>query len=106
VRADGSIIVSEKSQNRLQIFDRDGNLIQTVGDMGKRDGQFNCPVSLALDPYGYLFVVDMINQRVQKFDPELNFVAKWGVIGKEPGQFKDPAGMGLSWEPDWAPTED
>ena len=74
--------------------------------MGKRDGQFNCPSSLALDPYGYLFVVDTINQRVQKFDPDLNFVAKWGVIGKEAGQFKDPAGIGLSWEPDWAPTED
>jgi len=28
------------------------------------------------------------------------------VIGKEPSQFKDPAGIGLSWEPDWAPAED
>ena len=106
MRDDGSIIVSEKSQNRLQVFDRDGNPQQTIGEMGKRDGQFNCPSSLALDPYGYLFVVDTINQRIQKFDPDLNFVAKWGVIGKEPGQFQDPAGIGLSWEPDWAPTED
>jgi DNA-binding beta-propeller fold protein YncE len=106
VQNDGTIIVAEKSQNRLQIFDRDGHLKQVIGEMGKRDGQFNCPSSLVLDPYGYLFVVDTINQRIQKFDPDLNFVAKWGVIGKEEGQFKDPAGIGLSWEPDWAPTED
>ena len=51
-------------------------------------------------------MVDTINQRIQKFDPDLNFVAKWGVIGKEPSQFKNPAGIGLSWEPDWAPAED
>ena len=106
VQNDGTIIVAEKSQNRLQTFDRDGHLKQVICEMGKRDGQFNCPSSLVLDPYGYLFVVDTINQRIQKFDPDLNFVAKWGVIGKEEGQFKDPAGIGLSWEPDWAPTED
>jgi sugar lactone lactonase YvrE len=106
VQKDGTIIVAEKSQNRLQIFDHEGHLKQVIGELGKRDSQFNCPSSLALDPYGYLFVVDTLNQRIQKFDPDLNFIAKWGVIGKEPGQFKDPAGIGLSWEPDWAPTED
>jgi hypothetical protein len=36
----------------------------------------------------------------------MNFVSKWGIIGKEQGQFQNPAGIGLSWEPDWAPQDE
>jgi DNA-binding beta-propeller fold protein YncE len=106
VRRDGSLLVAEKSQNRLQCFSREGEWICVYGEAGKRDGQFNCPVDLVEDPYGYVFVVDTLNQRIQKFDPEMNFVSKWGVIGKESGQFKDPAGICLSWEPDWVPSDE
>mgnify|MGYP006446405703 FL=1 len=96
-------MVAEKSQNRIQLFDREGHPLEVLGESGKRDGQFNCPSALVEDPYGYVFVIDTLNQRIQKFDPDLNFVSKWGIVGKDPGQFYNPSGICLSWEPDWAP---
>ena len=81
------------------------NFLDAIGEVGKRDGQFNCPTALAIDPYGYVFVVDTLNNRIQKFDPDLNFVSKWGSIGREAKEFRNPSGIGLSWEPDWAPKD-
>ena len=84
--------------------------IGIVGDIGTGKSfvarQFNCPVSVVEDPYGYVFVVDTLNQRIQKFDPNLNFISKWGIVGKDPGQLYNPSGICLSWEPDWAPQEE
>ena len=52
--SDENIYISDGYVNsRMAKFDRDGNFKQVIGEMGKRDGQFNCPTSLALDPYGY-----------------------------------------------------
>ncbi|MCH7650245.1 MAG: hypothetical protein IIA63_03690, partial [Nitrospinae bacterium] len=77
-----------------------------ISEFGKRDGQFNCPMAVVEDPYGFVFVMDTLNHRLQKFDPDLNFVAKWGSIGNEEKQFYNPSGLCLSWEPDWAPTDE
>ena len=89
----------------MQLFDKEGNFLDAVGEFGKRDGQFNCPMAVKEDPYGYVFVVDTINNRIQKFDPDLNFVSKWGRVGREARECRNPGGICLSWEPDWAPQD-
>ena len=55
--------------NRVQIFDSEGNYKRQFGTEGKEAGQFNCPSGLASDAHGNLLVVDNTN-RLQVFDPE------------------------------------
>lgn len=48
---------------------------------------FNTPDGVAVDPRGYLYVMDAGNDRVQKFDLDGKFIAMWGSHGRGEGQF-------------------
>ena len=51
--------------------------------VGKGNGQFNNPGSIAVDDkHNIVFVADIINNRIEKFDLEGNFIAQWGSLGK------------------------
>jgi tripartite motif-containing protein 71 len=62
------------------------------GSQGTGDGQFNQPLSLAIDSSSNtLYVADRSNHRVQKFDSNGNFITKWGSQGTGDGQFNQPS---------------
>jgi tripartite motif-containing protein 71 len=48
---------------------------------------FNAPVGIALDPQGYLYIMDTKNARIQKFDSDGKFILMWGSPGSGEGQF-------------------
>jgi tripartite motif-containing protein 2/3 len=66
----GEVAVADCDNDRVQIFDGEGNYKRQFGTEGKEaDGQFFCPSGLTSDAHGNLLVVDYTN-RLQVFNPE------------------------------------
>jgi DNA-binding beta-propeller fold protein YncE len=66
----GEVAVADCDNDRVQIFDSEGNYKRQFGTQGKEeDGQFNFPAGLASDAHGNLLVVGSTN-RLQVFSPK------------------------------------
>ena len=95
----GPLYAVDIFNNRIQVFDLDGNyLAQWDGSDGSGGqiagytatqpletggnvvpgGIFFQPYGVAIDPAGHVYVVDSGNNRVQKFTPDGNFLTAWG----------------------------
>lgn len=62
---EGNIIISDRSNNRIQIYRDDGTLIRKFGSYGNGPCQFNRPAGIAVDARRRLIVVDKDNHRIQ-----------------------------------------
>lgn len=56
-------------------------LIQTFGEKGIENSQFNVPTGITIDEEDNLYITDTENKRIQKFDSSCNFVTKWNFSG-------------------------
>jgi hypothetical protein len=83
----GSVIVADYANHRIQIFDPEGNFISKFGDGGEGDGQFHKASALSLDPEGNIYVADQFNFRVQKFTNDGKFITSGGLKGKAMDNF-------------------
>src|SRR5512132_222393 len=63
----GDVYVADRSNYRIQKFDRLGVPILTWGTHGSGDGQFIDPQGVAVDAAGNVYVADTNNGRIQKF---------------------------------------
>eukprot|EP00935_MAST-01C_sp_MAST-1C-sp1_P001288 g1288.t1 len=67
--SEGEVAVADGyNNNRVQIFDREGNYLRQFGTYGTEDGQFACPTSLASDAHGNILVTDYLTSRLQVFN--------------------------------------
>ena len=80
---DNQILVTDTGNHRLQLFDRDGNLIRVIGQQGVNPGQFNEPVGLASDSLNQIYLADTWNARIQRFTPNLLPDINWEIDGWE-----------------------
>ncbi|KAK6184738.1 hypothetical protein SNE40_007143 [Patella caerulea] len=87
---DGNIIIADRSNNRIQIFNQDGCFRHKFGSAGSRNGQFDRPAGVACDSQGRIIVTDKDNHRVQIFTNTGNFISKFGEKGNKNGQFNYP----------------
>jgi len=70
VSPDGqSLYVSDRWNDRVQVFDLDGHFKFAFGAGGRGPGQFGEPKEIAFDREGHVLVVDRLNNRVQVFTP-------------------------------------
>src|SRR5271157_1709430 len=90
VDKEGDVYVTDTLNNRVEIFDADGNFIRTFGKNGDGPGQFARPKGIAIDGDGHIWVVDAMQQRVQVFDTEGQLLIYFGQPGDWPGQFSAP----------------
>jgi len=65
VLSDGTFVVAEYGNNRLQRFDRTGRSLGVWGKAGRRQGQLAYPWAVVAAPGDRLFVVDSGNNRIQ-----------------------------------------
>lgn len=68
VDAAGRVIVADQRNNRVQVFDRSGNYLTTLGGVwGPGTGNLRRPAAVVVDAAGALLVADQDNQRVQRY---------------------------------------
>ncbi|MEW6606183.1 MAG: 6-bladed beta-propeller, partial [bacterium] len=84
---DGNIYVADMRNQRISIFDKDGNFIHKFGIQGRKIGEFLDPVDVAVDSDGNIWVADKYNFRIQKFSNTGQFLHTFGRFGPGKGQF-------------------
>ena len=87
---DGNIIIADRSNNRIQIFNSMGVFHHRFGSAGQRPGQFDRPAGVASDQLGRIIVADKDNHRIQVFTFDGTFLFKFGEKGTKSGQFNYP----------------
>ncbi|KAM0735482.1 E3 ubiquitin-protein ligase TRIM71 [Formica fusca] len=87
---EGNIIISDRSNNRIQIYRDNGTLVRKFGSYGNGPCQFNRPAGIAVDSRRRLIVVDKDNHRIQILTMEGEFLRSFGEHGEKQGQFCYP----------------
>jgi DNA-binding beta-propeller fold protein YncE len=95
VDKDGNVYVTDTFNDRVEIFDADGNFIRTFGKAGDGPGYFARPKGIAIDADGHIWVADAVQDRVQVFTPEGQLLIWMGGHGLLPGQFSTLAGLAI-----------
>ena len=62
--------------NRVQVFDSDGDFCFTFGKLGNWDGEVSCPNFVAVDKEDNIYVSDEVNMRIQIFDRNGTYLRK------------------------------
>jgi hypothetical protein len=77
VDTDGNIYVLDRGNHRLQVFDKDGKYLRTIGKKGQGPGEFNAPRGLQLDDEtGNIFVADYRSMTIIIFEKEGKYIDK------------------------------
>jgi DNA-binding beta-propeller fold protein YncE len=95
VDKEGDVYVTDTLNNRVEIFDADGNFISMFGKHGDGPGYFARPKGIAVDGDGHIWVVDAYQDRVQVFDREGRLLIYVGGHGGYPGQFGAAYGIAI-----------
>ncbi|MDT8301974.1 MAG: 6-bladed beta-propeller [Sedimentisphaerales bacterium] len=87
------LYVSDTGGHVVNVFNKSGDYIRTIGSRGIEPGQFNFPTHLWVDKSGKLYVSDTLNYRVQVFSSQGEFLHMFGEHGDHPGNFAHPCGI-------------
>ncbi len=93
VDGDGNVFVTDTLNDRVQMFDADGNFVQMFGKQGITPGTFMRAKGIAVDSDGHLYVTDAEFSNVQIFDQQGRTLGVFGSHGTEPGQFSLVTGI-------------
>ncbi|XP_030757079.1 E3 ubiquitin-protein ligase TRIM71-like [Sitophilus oryzae] len=86
----GEVIVADRSNNRIQVFDTVGKFVFEFGTQGGAEGQFHKCAGVAVGPHDEIVVADKDNHRIQVFSRHGEFLFTFGSEGDQLGQFKFP----------------
>lgn len=92
---DGNVYVTDTLNNRVEIFDADGNFISWFGKHGDGPGYFARPKGIAIDCDGHIWVADEMQDRVQVFNRQGELLAFFGGHGNYPGTFAALTGIAI-----------
>jgi len=67
--AAGRLYAADFQNHRIQVFDRDRDLVVAFGQQGREPGAFERPTDLDIGTDGRIYVIDFGNDRVQVFAP-------------------------------------
>ena len=90
VNDEGSIVVTERDNNRIQVMSKEGESIFTFGDKGpEKRLEPTCCI-----PYKNMFLVtDAGHHCIKAFDQLGTFLYKFGKQGNQDGRFNRPRGL-------------
>jgi DNA-binding beta-propeller fold protein YncE len=91
---DNRVFITDTDEHVVRIFDRDGNVLQTIGSpghQGEPGKPFNLPTRAVEGPSGDIYVSDGYGQNwVHRFGSDGELITSWGGDGTDPGQFQTP----------------
>ena len=86
---EGSILVCDYNNHRIQQFSPTGEHLKTVGTNGPL--QFTNPVGITVHPHTHkVYVADSFNHRIQVLNSDLTYSSSFGSEGSNNGEFNDP----------------
>jgi|SRR5208283_103973 len=92
---DGNVYVTDTMNNRVEIFDADGQFISEFGRHCDGPGCFARPKGIAIDGDGHIWVADAFNDTLQAFNREGQLLTWLGGHGHFPGQFASLVGLAI-----------
>ena len=110
VHTNGDVYVADTLNNRVQVYNSDGDFVRVWGTFCNTDtlgdcvdpqgnGEFNGPEGIVVDSDNErVFVSDTLNNRIQVFDLAGSFISAWGESGGEEGQLNLPLGLDVDGE--------
>jgi streptogramin lyase len=97
--ANGNIYIADQWNHRVQIYDKDGNYLHTVGSgPGAGPTQLNSPAGVTVTGNGDIYVADYTNHRIQIFYNNGTHKATLGVTGvhgSDNGHFWRPSDVAV-----------
>ena len=95
----GNVHVADSSSStahneRIQVFDKNGNYLYQFGSQGTGNGEFYGIFGIAFDSDDDLYVVDY-NDHVQILDSSGTYKTKFGSLGDGQWQFDEPEGIAV-----------
>jgi sugar lactone lactonase YvrE len=93
VDSDGNLYVADTMNNRIEVFDADGEFIREFGKAGDGPGFFARPKGISIDADNHIWVADGLQDRVQVFNREGRLLTYFGGHGNLPGQFAALCGI-------------
>lgn len=82
------IIVPDSKSHKIAVFSLDGDFLFEFGKSGDGNGEFNLPLSVAVNRKGELLVVDSFNARIQRFTADGTFISSIGKRASGIGGFE------------------
>lgn len=98
VDAEGRLFVSDLGAFRIQVYDRAGAYLRTIGRHGDRPGEFVRNKGVALDRAGRLYSADADFQIVQLFDPSDRMLMYFGEPEPPEGRMLLPADVVVDYD--------
>jgi hypothetical protein len=95
VDASDQVYVLDPGNNRVQVFDTDGNYLKQLDGTNSPDGFMYAPVSVAFGPGGDTYVAELSSERVQVFDSTGYHKRDIGSGGTANGEFSTPVGLAV-----------
>ena len=89
------IVVADRHNHRVQVFDSNGTFLRSFGHKGKNAGEFSYPHGIAINKDRNIFVADRDNHRVQFFSWEGRHLGSFGCKGSLDSQLDQPWGLSL-----------
>jgi len=104
VASDGSVIVADTWNHRIQVFDKNGTFIRSWGGTLERvepgqkgtDFGFFGPRDVAVDAENHIYVADTGNKRIRVYDLMGTHLYDFGVSGHDLGQLNEPVGLAIN----------
>ncbi len=85
VASDGSLLVADSGNSRIQVFDAGGKFRFSFGGFGAEPGRFTRPRAIATDTSGNVYVADGGFQNVQIFNAQGQLLMPLGRLSASPG---------------------
>lgn len=79
IDAKGRVLVGDRENKRIQLFDGDGKLLDIWTGVS--------PYGLEIDRDGTIFIAETLADRIVQLDSNGKIVHRWGEKGSAPGQF-------------------
>jgi len=92
------LIIPDLRKHKIIVTDLEGKFLFEFGKRGDGDGEFNLPLSIAVEYDGGIVVCDSLNSRIQRFTSKGVFVNKFGRRGDGPGDLSIIKGVAVDSE--------
>ncbi|CAI8008577.1 Tripartite motif-containing protein 3 [Geodia barretti] len=82
VNKEGNVLIADRENSRVQVFDSNGHHLSSITHTGAGEG-LRGPVSVAVGPDDWVYVVECDCPRVSVFDEDCKYIKSFGKRGEQ-----------------------